>query len=452
MQVIISIILSLLLFSCTTNDPAPAYVVLHGELDKMETDSISLTTHPSFLYFEQEKVAYKIPLENGRSFRDTLLLEEGHYQLTLGDKKISLFLKPGYDLQILANNTELKYNGEGMAENYYLRSKDSLVAAVGGKNFYQYYSHLPEKEFLQHAESLEQQRLHLIKKHPGIDPGLEKTEILWAQVEKAHKLHNYSFTRETVDTSYVAGPDYPDAFEKLNVNNEDLLQVSLYPILMYSHYGKIAGDNNLEEWEYIIRDSFPVTNNRIREIALYTTAKFAMNRFEKLDEFYASSRKYIPNPSYWEELTQQYLDLKDLAPEKPAPGFKMKNMEGKEVSLQDFKGKLVYLDFWATSCRPCIEEMPAFNKLQKDFEKEDIAFISIGITSTRQGLERIIKRNDFMGIHLYDPAVEKELETKYAVTGIPRYVLIDKEGKIIDHMAKRPSDPELALQLKEHLR
>lgn len=426
--------------------------MIFGELDGFQADSLNIKTDARFRYYEQEEVMRSIPAKAKGSFRDTLFLEEGHYLLQVANEKISLFLKSGYNLQLQISEGNVSFQGPGGRENNYLKSRDSLISEVGGKNYYQYFSHLPEDDFLELAESLEKQRLDLIERHREIAPKLFRSESIWARVEKAHKIHNYSFTRVTVDTTYQASSTYPEPFSHLDLNDEDLLNVSLFPILMFSEFWQTAQEQKIEVWEYVFMEEFPVTNPIIKEEVLFAIAKFAMHRFEKLDDFYAASHKFFQKKQYKEEVTQKYLDLKDLSPGKPAPTFSMHTMEGEIITLEELQGNLVYLDFWSTSCRPCIEEMPEFNELQEAFKDEQIRFLSIGIRSKKEGLARIIKAHQFRGIHLYDPEQEEAIVKKYSVTGVPRYVLIDKEGRVIEHMAKRPSHPELAGQLTQLLK
>ena len=246
-------------------------------------------------------------------------------------------------------------------------------------------------------------------------------------------------------------PLYPDPLEELDVNDEIYLNVSLFPVFLYSYFGNIANKANLEEWEYILNDSFPVTNEKIREEVFFTTAKFSMNRFRKLDEFYSRSQEFLRNEAYKKEITALYLDLKELETGSEAPAFELKNMEGELIALKDFRGNLIYLDFWASWCKPCLDDLPEFKKLQEKFKSEEIKFVSIGMESKKRNLLKIIKNYQLKNIHLFDPEQEQDLKRNYSINGIPRYVLIDREGKIIDHNAKRPSNPELVSQLQKLL-
>ena len=68
---------------------------------------------------------------------------------------------------------------------------------------------------------------------------------------------------------------------------------------------------------------------------------------------------------YYSLFKQNYLGFMEIAPSKKAPDFRLENISGKEVSLSDFLGKVVYIDFWGTWCGPCIKAIPKHLKLQK---------------------------------------------------------------------------------------
>jgi len=441
------LILIFCLSSCQKGKEVNPFVVLSGTVDSEGVDYLTLFTNPRFKYHDQQEFELQLQVQKDGIFSDILELKEGHYLLQVGNNEVNLFLKPGYDLQLKLNDSNISYEGKGAQENRYIIERDSLIAQVGGNNFYKNFSKLPEEEFLKYADSLEKQRLQVINRHGNIDLHLKKTEKLWANVEKAHKFHNYSFTRETVDTSYLPSENYPHPLEELDINDEDLLNVGLFPMLIYSHFGAIASDKGMDEWEYIVQDSFPITNSKIREVAFYTSGIFSMKSFEKLEEFYEKSQSFIQDKEFKEAITKQFLALKELYPGKPAPDFTLRNIENEPVSLKDFQGKIVYLDFWASWCKPCINEIPEFKKLQKKYKNDKIVFVSIGIESKKENLQKLIEKYELNGIHLFDLAKENEVKASYSVDAIPHYVLIDKFGDIIKNFSMKPSDPRIVNQL-----
>jgi peroxiredoxin len=139
---------------------------------------------------------------------------------------------------------------------------------------------------------------------------------------------------------------------------------------------------------------------------------------------------------------------------KPAPNFKLENLDGGQTSLSDFKGKVVYLDIWATWCKPCLEEMKKGKKLKEAFTgNKDVIFLYISIDKEAEKWKNYVKNNSIQGVHLIsrEGAEEKILE-RYDVPYIPRFVLIDKEGNIVQYEAKAPSDGSIETDIKNLLK
>lgn len=116
----------------------------------------------------------------------------------------------------------------------------------------------------------------------------------------------------------------------------------------------------------------------------------------------------------------------------PAPDFTLPDLNGQEVTLSQFKGKVVFLNFWATWCPPCIEEIPSINALQKKFKNNDFVILTVNIDQT--GRENIKKFVDSRGLEfrvLLDPKSDVSAG-KYGITGVPETFLIDRNGIVIE--------------------
>ncbi len=134
-----------------------------------------------------------------------------------------------------------------------------------------------------------------------------------------------------------------------------------------------------------------------------------------------------------------------------APGFELEDINGYLVSLSDFKGKLVYIDLWATWCVPCLKEVPSLQELEEHYKGDDIVFVSMCIKDKKVLWETLVKEREFTGVQVYDPDYDSAFIEAYNVESIPRFIFIDKEGKIIDANALPPSNPELQAQIDEYL-
>ena len=117
--------------------------------------------------------------------------------------------------------------------------------------------------------------------------------------------------------------------------------------------------------------------------------------------------------------------------ERPAaPAFEIENLRGGNASLADYKGKLVLLNFWATWCIPCTEEMPGMETLWQDYKAQGLEIVAVSVDEGSRG--RIKNFTKMFGINfpiLLDP--ESEVSDLYEVSGVPTSFLIDRNGKLI---------------------
>jgi thiol-disulfide isomerase/thioredoxin len=148
----------------------------------------------------------------------------------------------------------------------------------------------------------------------------------------------------------------------------------------------------------------------------------------------------------------------NLTKGKPSPKFNNYiNYKGGKTSLDALKGKYVYIDVWATWCNPCIAEIPALKRLEKKYHTKNIHFVSISIDNKRTAgswdkalakWRKMVKDKNLTGIQLYT-GEDIEFMKAYSVTGIPRFILIDPKGNIVNANAPRPSNPALENIFKE---
>lgn len=158
------------------------------------------------------------------------------------------------------------------------------------------------------------------------------------------------------------------------------------------------------------------------------------------------------NRDYKNYLTRKVSFSKTLSKGSPAKAFKLKDIDGKDVSLKDFLGKTVYLDFWASWCGPCIYDMKFMEVVKAKF-KDEVVFIQISLDNDTEWHEAV-KIYDVKGINLrIDDA--NTVTKNYGVTGIPAYYLIDKKGNFAVSQVSDPSNDEgqeLIRQIEEVLK
>lgn len=122
------------------------------------------------------------------------------------------------------------------------------------------------------------------------------------------------------------------------------------------------------------------------------------------------------------------------------------NIKGGTTSLEDLKGKFVYIDVWATWCGPCKKEIPYLKDVEKAYHDKNIEFVSISVdkTSDKNKWKTMIAEKKLGGIQLLaDKDFESDFVVDYVIKGIPRFILIDNNGNIVSADAPRPSDEKL---------
>jgi len=136
--------------------------------------------------------------------------------------------------------------------------------------------------------------------------------------------------------------------------------------------------------------------------------------------------------------------------DSPLTSFKDEN--DKEYRLEDFKGKLIYIDCWAQWCAPCKREIPFLQKLEEQFAGREIVFLKISLDKDIAAWKKYIKENNLEdNAFILTNDFRSEFVKAYMITGIPRFILLDKNLKIINSKAPRPSSNELVELLEKNL-
>jgi peroxiredoxin len=125
----------------------------------------------------------------------------------------------------------------------------------------------------------------------------------------------------------------------------------------------------------------------------------------------------------------QPIETNPNAAKTKAIDFKLKDLNGKELSLSDLKGKKVFLNFWATWCPPCKAEMPEIEKLYQETKNSNLVIVAVEIGEPLNTVKPFIASNKYNFKVLIDP--NQSVATQYNVTSIPTSYFINKDGNII---------------------
>ena len=189
----------------------------------------------------------------------------------------------------------------------------------------------------------------------------------------------------------------------------------------------------------------------------YFLSQIKMNFYRTYDEFLKDYDKYgklITEKSQLKKVEDYKQKNGYMASGKPAIDFTYPDMNGKMVSLSDFKGKVVVVDVWATWCAPCKDQIPHLKKLEKEFEgRQDIVFLAVSVDKAKdkEVWKQMIASEQMGGVHLFANGFSKIAES-YQITGIPRFMVFDKQGNIVSTNAPRPSESQLKVMILNELK
>lgn len=311
-------------------------------------------------------------------------------------------------------------------------------------------------------------RAELDKKYDEVvanmtDRGLDRKCPEFFEVEKArleymfaHTYLIYPLGHAMKAGEFTYDDTYYDELSRLIVEREELLWVDSYrsfleraiPILLEKKQSmRSAYEKSVATMRYIA-DNFK--NERVRQTLICTIAQnYILAAGDKQTESMQELvRGTVTDPELLRAFDDMLANLDPLSVGFVSPDFQAVDMKGKAFSLKDFAGNYVYVDVWASWCNPCRKEQEQLKKLEKLFEGRRIAFVSLSVDEDKAAWERAVKEGKLVGTHLW-MGKDTEFQKIYNIKSIPRFILLDKSGRIMDANMTAPSDEKTALTLRK---
>ena len=429
-------------------------------------------------------VTVEVPLDEKGCLAVELPFTEAQMVSVGLDDEVKLFLEPGDQLHLdadLLDPQSLRFSGRGAANNQFLAALRARFPDYLGID----YKDLEVDVFL---KMIDQRRLEL---ESFLDEGCSQYQFTPAFVDYYRAEITYEWANLVVSypTDYMFAngnrnedlpADYHDALDQVELVDEAAIGTFDYRTFLERNFWRI-GDEAEERAEreqlseeqrrdgiqphtiaylpdFIVRLDeeqrrgtliqphniiYPLAKRLLHGKVLYfflageIIDDFQRGRFDQGEQRLTEFLQDNPYPAYTEVVEEVVRQASKLKPGQPAPDFTLDDLQGQSVSLRDFRGQAVFLDFWASWCGPCIEAVPFLEKIKQRTRDQQVVFLNISLDPADKWPQAVDKHG-LTGVHVHAPGGWRAAVAQlYQVRGIPSYFLVGPDGRMdgrIDHI------------------
>ncbi len=426
-------------------------ITLSGKVTNPSVNTIKITD------FDHKELA-SAELDATGLFKMSAKIEDGFYFLSYGRNSAYIYLYPKDELSASfdANHFDetLMFKGQGAERNNYLAKKSVLNQKLT-EDLDAFYK-VDETTYLANISNVKSKHLEALNNY-NIEPFFKTAEEKSLEYGRLLSIQNYKSSYKF----YLGEEITPsDAFfapiQKVDLTNEeDFKKQPYYRYLVNSVWSKRINEApDVNGMFKVIRSikSQPI----FVSLANGLYGKISSKK-ERAKDYLDLIKRLTNNTKYIEASEKRYeevMNAKGLTKGDISPEFSYESIDGETVSLSDLKGKYVYIDVWATWCGPCIKQVPYLKALEKRYHDKAIVFVSISVDKekVKDTWKQFIADKELGGLQLFaDKSFDSDFMNAYSINSIPRFILIDPEGKIIDPEAPRPSFEKTKVLLDELL-
>lgn len=440
-KILLSLSIFVFIFACKPTEVEIKEITFSGKIENGMQD-----TGDTLMLRKDGKVE-KFGLAADGTFSGTVEGGEGYYSFRYKRNGASLYLMPGetqLNTHIDSFNGKMVFSGDGGAINNYLKSKSDLDKEhdeeLGMKELFS----MDENAFLAEMDKREEEFTdQLLKAGLPLEFVTKQSKnIKYEFVNLKHGMFESYHQYFAEDDEFKVSEDYKKQFENLDfTNEEDFLTIPEYNGLVMNNFTDGELPECLDKLKSV--ESAVIKDEVLKMLNSY----YLSPGLENLKATVDNMKSLTTNTELLADLGESFTKMNALTKGNVSPGFEYKNVKGNNVNLKDLKGKNVYIDVWATWCGPCKAEIPHLKELEKSYHNKNVEFVSISVDvpDDEEKWKAMIADKDLKGVQLLsDNGWDTEFVKEYLIKGIPRFILLDDEGKIVTADAPRPSsDKEL---------
>lgn len=404
-----------------------------------------------------DEVLTKLPVNNDK-VDGKLELSQGFYKMMIGQEYTDIYVSNGdlnFTIDLKEFDETINYTGSLANENNYLALK--LLNSESFKGEKKMFFDREEKMFLDSLNHIYSQ-LDKLLENSSLSENFRKQQLSQNRIERWNTMMMYASYHPylTKKENFKLPVSYYQFLTQINVNDKEQVANSEYIALVNEYFNywqkkRMTQDQSedsdmaaLGKLELMQRK---ITVVEIRDAIVKMEYGYRLTKSSRSDELKTAYIQTAGSDELKKEIEDHATKLAKLKDGNPAPSFKLINDKGQEKSLSDYRGKYVYLDVWATWCGPCKKELPHYEEVKKLYKGKNIEFVSICVWDKKEAWENFLKAKSLGGEQLFNEQSDKEFTDNYMIQGVPTFVLIDKEGKLISRDAERPSDEALKTRI-----
>lgn len=442
--------------------------VVKGKIINGAHQYVSLRFFNDFVSLEEAE--FKLPLNADLGFTFEFELDKAvPMQLIYGSTEFPLFIEPGNDLYVEIDASQLLYgtpvfksSGNAAAHNLYLHEKKQVLHRLSNRNLLRNMRRLEPAVFKGYLDKWEAKQQRLFRANAAdFSPAFKAYAQTDLQYWKAYQLMRYRWERASA-TGQVGPLPMPQVF-KSYLDSLKLSEDAALNNLHYIYFLDQYLEYQEEKWKKQGNERRVLFRNDAARQFLsgksmyYVLANELYMKTKRLsaDQLEGEVERFLadcPHEDLKKAVKEAFSELFVLARGRKAPNFHLRNFEGDLVSLRDFQGKVVYLDFWATWCFPCLQEMKSGKRLREKLAGEEVVFLYISLDQNPWKWEEFLTRHNYTQGHLHAAGGYKsDIARLYNIRNVPRFVLIDRQGRIAEPQALPPSSERAFDQIWELL-
>ncbi|GGG39503.1 TlpA family protein disulfide reductase [Hymenobacter glacieicola] len=444
---------------------AQGTVVLTGKVSGRTADTVAVSVRENPLDVK-EQITYA-RLDDKGEFRLALTVNgPTRADLVYGDDVTDLFLEPGNQLEVRFKGSDLastvRYKGRGAEANTFLSEMDEKFVENDGFQVLPDNIMLYEPGFLSFLDYRRKEEQKFVE---GGTEGLSPAFKEYLKAEIAYSYANDRLTFQDLREQVVAtesrlkmSPTYYDFLnDKALINNPAAAQSEQYQefLLNYVHYlatsnGKLRSDPDFYQVCYDLAKK--QLDGPVKPIIMGRVLKesFRFGHVKQSAAMLEDFRSVDAKNQYYPLLRQDFDTHKAFAIGAPAPDFRLISAKGDTVSLKQFAGKLVYLNFWRTTSGLALRDLPYAAELAKKFEGKNIVFLNVALDENEGAWKQLVVSKKLPGVHVRTTGgLRSAIARAYAVQDVPSYFLLAEDGTFLNTKPKRLSSRAAVDEIKE---